>query len=260
MSYKFTEKQVHVQEQSIFYLEGGIANNSTPILFIHGWAVGIDPYQEVLNSLCDRHHLIAPYLPGFGKSSGSVEDWNYQNYAQILIEFLQELNIRKVHVIGHSLGGGIAATLAALKLNLVKSLILVDSTGIPVEPVPLVLAQRAIEMTAQTPQMKFPQVLQIFQAFSYNLLFRSQNTIKALMLSLEKDLKTLLPQIQSPCLLLWGANDLTTPLKAAQEFSQLIKGSQLIIVDGVYHEWSIWFVERFTNLVFDFINEIESQN
>ncbi|MFQ4142833.1 alpha/beta hydrolase [Chlorogloeopsis sp. ULAP02] len=168
--------------------------------------------------------------------------------------------MKKVHVIGHSLGGGIAATLAALKPNLVKSLILVDSTGIPVEPVPFVLAQRAIEMTAQTPQMRFPQVLQIFQAFSYNLLFRSQNTIKALMLSLEKDLKTLLPQIQSPCLLLWGANDLTTPLKAAQEFSQLIKGSQLIIVEGVYHEWSIFFVERFTNLVFDFINEIESQN
>ncbi|MFQ4142832.1 alpha/beta hydrolase [Chlorogloeopsis sp. ULAP02] len=88
MSYKFTEKQVQVQEQSIFYLEGGIANNSTPILFIHGWAVGVDPYQEVLNNLCNRYHLIAPYLPGFGKSSGSVENWNYQNYAQVLIEFL----------------------------------------------------------------------------------------------------------------------------------------------------------------------------
>ncbi len=259
MRYQFTEKQVKVQEESICYLEGGIGKTSIPILFIHGWAVGIEPYQEALNILCDRYHLLAPYLPGFGKSTGSVENWNYYDYAQVLIRFLQELNIQKIHLIGHSLGGGIAATIAALMPNHVQSLILVDSTGIPVEPSPLVLAQRAIEMTAQTPQMRFPQIIQVFQAFSYNLFFNTQNTIKALFLSLEKDLKEILPQIQSPCLLLWAENDFTTPLRAGQEFSQLIKGSQMIVIEGVYHEWSLWFVEKFTTLVFDFIDKVESQ-
>ncbi|MFH7027628.1 MAG: alpha/beta fold hydrolase [Heteroscytonema crispum UTEX LB 1556] len=254
VSYKFTEKYVYVNEQKICYLEGGIATNSEPILFLHGWGVGIEPYQEVLNVLCDRYHLFAPYLPGFGKSSNFIVNFNYHEYANVLIAFLRELNITKVHLVGHSLGGGIAATIAAEMPHLVETITLVDSTGIPIEPVPLVLIKRAIEMTAQTPQMRFPQIIKIFQGFSYNLFFRTQNTIQALLMSLEKDLKLLLPEIKAPCLLVWGTNDLTTPLKAGQEFLQLIKGSKLIVVDGVYHEWSLFHVEKFTNIVFDFIH------
>ncbi|MBD2776129.1 alpha/beta fold hydrolase [Iningainema tapete] len=217
MTYNFTAKQVEVNKERIFYLEGGIEKTSTPILFLHGWGVGIQPYQEVLNVLCNRYQVIAPELPGFGKSSGSVINWNYQDYAKFLIAFLHKININKVHLIGHSVGGGISATIAALMPNIVESLILVDSTGIPVEPVPLVMAQRVIEMTAQLPQIKFPQIVQVFQGFSYNLFWRTQNTIKVLLLSLEKDLKAILPEITSPCLIVWGKNDLTTPISAAQE-------------------------------------------
>jgi pimeloyl-ACP methyl ester carboxylesterase len=259
VTYQFIENQVYVNEHSICYLEGGIASTSAPILFLHGWGVGTKPYQEVLNVLCQRYKVIAPELPGFGKSSGSKLNWNYNEYAKILAAFLKTLNLKKVHVIGHSLGGGIAATIAALMPTLVQSLVLVDSTGIPVEPVPKVFLKRAIEMTAQAPQIKFPQIMQIFQAFSYNFLFRTQNTIQVLLLSLKKDLKPLLPKIESPCLLVWGAKDLTTPLSAAQEFSQCIKGSKLVVVDGVYHEWSIFFVEKITNIIFDFIEEIEAK-
>ncbi len=258
MTYQFIEKQVYVNELKISYLEGGIASTSEPILFLHGWGVGIEPYQEVINSLCKSYQVIAPYLPGFGKSSGSNLNWNYDNYANLIIDFLKTLNLKKVHLIGHSLGGGIAATLAASMPNIVESLILVDSTGIPVEPLPFVLVQRAIEMTAQAPQIKFPQIIQIFQGFFYNFFFKTEHTIQALLLSLEKDLKTLLPKIESPCLVLWGKNDLTTPLNAGQQFSQLIKHSQMIVVDEVYHEWIILFVEKFTSIVFDFLNEVES--
>jgi pimeloyl-ACP methyl ester carboxylesterase len=256
MNYQFTKKQVYVNEQKIFYLEGGTASNSEPILFIHGWGVGTQPYQEVLNVLCKRHYVIAPDLPGFNSSSSDKLNWDYNDYAKCIIAFMQRLNIKKAHFIGHSLGGGIAANIAALMPDFVESLILVDSTGIPVKPLPLVFLHRPIEMTAQAPQIKFPQILQIFQAYSYNFLFRTYNTIQILLMSLKKDLKPILPKIESPCLLMWGANDFTTPISAAQEFSQLIKGSQLIIVPGAYHEWSIFLVDKFTTLVFDFIDEV----
>lgn len=80
MSYQFIEKQVYVNEHSICYLEGGVASNSEPILFLHGWAVGTKPYQENLNVLCQRSKVLAPELPGFGKSSGSKLNWNYNDY------------------------------------------------------------------------------------------------------------------------------------------------------------------------------------
>lgn len=258
MSYQLVEKQVDVNEHSIYYLEGGTASDSEPILFVHGWSVSTKPYQEILNVLSQRYKVIAPTLPGFGKSSGSNLNWDYNDYADFLLSFMKKLNINKIHLIGQSLGGGISVTLAALMPSLVRSLILVDSTGIPVAPVPKVFFQRLIEMTAQTPQIKFPQFIQMFQGFLYSLFFKPQNTIQTLWLALEKDLKPLLPKIESPCLLAWGANDRTTPLSAAQEFSQRIKGSKLVVVNGVYHEWSIYFVQKFTNIVFDFIDEIEA--
>lgn len=252
MSYQFSEKQVYVNECKIGYLAGGIAATD-PILFLHGWGVGTDPYQEIINVLCQRYQVIAPALPGFGQSDGDKINWDYHKYATVLLAFLQKLEIKKVHLIGHSLGGGVGVALAALAPDVVSTLILVDSTGIPIS-VPQVLFQRIIEMTAQTPQIKFPQVQQVFQGFSYNLLFKTQNNIQMLWLALNKDLKPLLSQIECPCLVVWGANDMTTPLQVGQEFYRLIKNSNLVVVNEGYHEWSIFLVEKFTAIVFDFLN------
>lgn len=52
MSYQLSKKQLLVNEHNIFYLEGGtLAASNVPILFIHGWGVSIEPYQEILNRL-----------------------------------------------------------------------------------------------------------------------------------------------------------------------------------------------------------------
>jgi pimeloyl-ACP methyl ester carboxylesterase len=257
VSYQFIEKQVYVNEYKICYLEGGKASNLEPILFLHGWGVSIEPYQEILNVLCKQYKIIAPALPGFGKSEGNEANWDYEKYANFLLSFLQKLEIKKFHLIGHSLGGGISATLAASVPASVKSIILVDSTGIPVGSVLKVFFQRLIEMTAQTPQIKYPQIQQVFQGFFYNALFKTQNTIQVLLLALTQDLKPLLPQIKSPCLVVWGANDLTTPLSAGKEFSRLIPGSKLIVEEKGYHEWSIFSVEKITAIIFNFLEEIE---
>lgn len=160
MSYQFSEQQIFVNDYKICYLEGG-AKNSKALLFLHGWGVATEPYQEVINILCQRYKVIAPDLPGFGKSNGEKIDWNYDKYANLLLAFLQKLEIDRFHIVGHSLGGGVAITLAALAPTQVTSLVIVDSTGIPVDPILKVLFQRAIEMTAQTPQIKFPQILQV---------------------------------------------------------------------------------------------------
>lgn len=261
MSYQLLEKHLFVNEHDIFYLEGGTsAASNVPILFIHGWGVAIEPYQEILNTLSYHHQVIAPVLPGFGKSSNSQSNWDYDDYAQIIKAFLAALNISKVHLIGHSLGGGIAATLAAERQELVESLILVDSTGIPVEPIVNVLFKRLVEMSAQAPQIQFPQIIQVFHGFSYNLLFRTQTTFQALWLSLTKDLSQSLSKIVAPCLIVWGANDLTTPINAGQKFYEHIQGSKLVIVDNVYHEWSIFLVEKFTKIALNFIQEVEAEN
>lgn len=67
----------------------------------------------------------------------------------------------------------------------------------------------------------------------------------------------MLSQIECPTLVLWGENDRFTPMNLAQELAQGIKGSQLILLKGEYHEWSMFRPEKFSLIICDFIDEVE---
>jgi len=254
------ENQIHITGCNISYFTGGFTHSSSiPILFIHGWSVSVEPYQELLSVLAERHPIIAPYLPGFGKSTGPQSVWNYDDYAHVLIDFINALNLPQVHVIGHSLGGGIGVKLATMLPGAIASLTLVDSTGIPSGSVLEVLPRRAVEMSAQMWQVRWPQVQQIFQAFGYNCLFNLPNVIETLKIALEEDLRSDISQVQVPSLVVWGANDMTTPLQVGREFCDRIPNAEMVIVDGTYHEWSLFLVEKFAPIVFDFLAKIEAK-
>lgn len=257
MKSKFIEKQVNFDNCCISYYEGGIASNLDPILFIHGWGVLVEPYQESLDILSERYQVIAPVLPGLGNSTAPEKIQNSNDYAKIIGNFVKKLNLKKVHVVGHSLGGAIAIALAALMPSIVRSLIVVDSTGIPLGSIPEVVLKRAIEMPAQSWQMKLQPVSAIFKNLFYNSLFNLENTIKMGFIALQEDIRPILPNVESPCLILWGENDVLTPVKFAQELSQGIKGSKLKVVAEGYHEWNLFFPDKFTTITFEFLAEIE---
>lgn len=253
--------RVNVRDCSIFYTQGGTASDAAPILFLHGWGISAEPYHEILQRLAQHHGLIAPDLPGFARSSYPNLIPDYDSYAKFLIAFLDVLHLQQVHLIGHSLGGGIALTLAALVPDRVKSLILLDSTGNPCISIPEVVPRRAVEMTAQffLPHLKL-KLIDIPQIFSYNLLCNTGNVIQALLLSLQADLKHLLPRVQAPCLLLWSQEDLTTPLTAAQEMAAKIPDSQLMTVEEGFHEWALWYPEKLVSIVLDFVHKVDRIN
>jgi pimeloyl-ACP methyl ester carboxylesterase len=258
MESKLIEKQIDIGEYTIFYQQSGKITDAIPLLLIHGWAISTEPYQEILNHLAQRHPIIAPDLPGFGRSKSPQPLEDYDSYAKPLLDFMKALSIEKAHLVGHSLGGGIAIKMAALEPQRVQSLILVDSTGIPVNSILEVLLHRAIEMPAQLSLPKLKLLLvDIPQVFIHNLLFNSEQVIQSLFLSLQADLRSILPQIQFPCLILWSEKDLTFSLQAAQEFSQLIPGSVLITVPEGFHEWVLLHPEKFASIVSNFINHNE---
>jgi pimeloyl-ACP methyl ester carboxylesterase len=141
--------------------------------------------------------------------------------------------------------------------SIVSSLVLVDSTGIPLGSLPEVLLRRSIEMPAQLGAIKLAPLSKMWQSSLYNWLFRTQNVIQTAWLSLEEDLRPLLSQIEAPSLVVWGENDRFTALKLGQDLAQGIKGSRLIVVEGEYHEFSMFRPEKVASIIFDFIDEIE---
>lgn len=103
-----------------------------PLLFLHGWGLSPRVYTEGLSRLCAAGiRVIAPSLPGFGRSHGlPLRELSLASYASRMGQLVDHLDLDKpVFVAGHSFGGGIGLQLAAQRPELVRSLTLVDPIG-----------------------------------------------------------------------------------------------------------------------------------
>lgn len=155
------------------------------------------------------------------------------------------------------IGGAIAIAIAASKPSIVSSLVVVDSTGVPLGSLPEVLLRRSIELPAQLGSVKVEAASKMMQSSFYNSFFNTRNVIQIAKISLEEDLRPILPQIQSPSIILWVENDRFTPLRLGQELALGIKGSWLRVVAGEYQELSMFRPDKFVPSVLDFIDEVE---
>lgn len=77
-----------------------------------------------------RYDLITVDLPGFGRS-GKVRRfvYSFENYAAIIIALLQQLGIKNANMVGHSMGGQVALYAALKQPELIRSIILLSSSG-----------------------------------------------------------------------------------------------------------------------------------
>ncbi|HET6966113.1 MAG TPA: alpha/beta hydrolase [Acidimicrobiales bacterium] len=110
----------------------GRAGDGPPIVFLHGWALGLRAYRRCLGEMARQGmSVLAPALPGFG---GTAElpgsERSLAGYAEWVAEFLETLGAEgPALVVGHSFGGGVAIRLAHDRPELVRGLVLVNSIG-----------------------------------------------------------------------------------------------------------------------------------
>ena len=259
---RFTNKTIIIDGHKLSYLDGGKSSDLTPpILFLHGWGLASKTFQSGLAILSRKHRVLAPDMPGFGGSDSSTWDWTYEDYAKVIQSFIKMLGIERAHLMGQSMGGGISIVLATLAPSVVSSLILIDSAGIPLAPFSTIFLERLIELPTQAWKTRFTlHHLGMIQAFLHNSILRTRNTIDSLRLSLSVDLRPILSRVNSPCLILWGANDRTIPVSSGQELEKAIRGSKLIIIPNAHHEWSALMPEKWSSIVEDFVIGVERRH
>jgi pimeloyl-ACP methyl ester carboxylesterase len=125
-------------------------NGAIPIVFLHGFAAALITWHDLRPLFPpDRYRLYLLDLKGFGMS-GKPRDGRYapEDQAAVIAAFLESLQLRRVVVVGHSLGGGIAllATLAvraAGKGETIARLILISCAAYP-QPLPPVMSLIAV--------------------------------------------------------------------------------------------------------------------
>jgi pimeloyl-ACP methyl ester carboxylesterase len=107
-----------------------IAGSGPAILLIHGIGDNSTTWTGIHAKLAQRFTVVAPDLLGHGKSDKPRADYSAAAYANGMRDLLSVLDIERVTIIGHSLGGGVAMQFAYQFPHLVDRLILVGAGGV----------------------------------------------------------------------------------------------------------------------------------
>src|SRR5262245_13472534 len=102
-----------------------------PALWLHG-GQGFNPKHAFVDLIAAKRRLIAPSHPGFGRSS--LPDWldSVDDIAHVYLELLDKLELRSVDIVGHSIGGWIAAEIATKAPERVRRLVMIGPVGVKV--------------------------------------------------------------------------------------------------------------------------------
>lgn len=130
--------QVKIGKNMIHYIDSGKTDNF-PLLMIHGLGENLLTWQKILNRLPqEKYRFLLVDLPGHGQSTAQrMGKYSHRHLARQLIEFLDTLSIKKVIIIGHSLGGTLAIRMALLHPERVQALFLISPAVFSVHGVPL---------------------------------------------------------------------------------------------------------------------------
>ena len=259
----WTEEMVELAGISMQLIKGG---SGAPLLIIEG-EMGHHGWLRYHDALAQKHTLYIPAPPGFGKSP--QVDWmrNVRDTAGVLLEALDDMDLGPVDLMGFSLGGWLAAEMAAMSPGSFNKLILVAAAGIrpPTGEIFDMFVVTAKEFMvaefldpATTPEFEricpdepSPELMEqweVAREAASRLSWRPYMHYFG-MPGLVRRLKNL------PTLIVWGRQDPIIPLSAGQLYHESIKGSRLVVLDGCGHHPEMEKTDEFVRVVGGFLSD-----
>src|SRR5581483_10221431 len=129
-------KTHHKLRDGKWSVEMEVTGSGEPLLFIHGAGglLGVDPFLEDLGR---SFKVYAPHLPGYGESTGGELIDDVIDAALFYHQLMDDLRLDSAYIMGHSMGGMLAAELAALDVHRARKLVLVAPAGFWLEQHPI---------------------------------------------------------------------------------------------------------------------------
>lgn len=237
--------------RSVRVLQGGPTGSAQamPAVFFHG-AGGLADHEPMLERLADRYQVLAPELPGYGSSTGedSLEDMlDFTLHGWDVVEALG-LGPAPVTLIGHSMGGMIAAEMACVAPALVSHLALIAPAGLWLDEHPvadifatlphhlpeLLFHDPAAGAAAMTGGVDFSDTDALVEFFVGNAK-RLGTAAKILFPIPDRRLSKRLYRLRAETLLVWGESDRLMPLPYAARWQELVPGAELVTVASAGH-------------------------
>jgi pimeloyl-ACP methyl ester carboxylesterase len=237
-------KTVQTRHAAVRYLEGGAGE---ALFFLHG-AGGMTAEDPLFAALCRTHHVFAPYLPGYGETEDCAELRDMLDYTLLGWDLVEALGLRDPVLVGHSMGGMIAAEMAALAPNDVSRLALICPAGLWLEdhPIPDLFTLLPFEMPGylfHDPElgarlltsglkMDDPGFLQAYLVRNARQLGMAG---KLLFPIPERGLAQRLYRIKAGTVIVWGESDRLIAPVYAEAFARAIPGARLVCVPEAGH-------------------------
>jgi len=211
------------------------------MLFLHGWQDDLHTFDPLVPPLSSTGRMIRLDLPGFGGSEMPKKAWNLDNYVQFVKDFIQKLNIQVDFLVGHSFGGRIVIKGLATKQLQADKAVLIASAGVSknkkLRNLILKIIAKAGRAITYLPPLSFWR--EKIREKMYNKLdsdYISSGPLKGTLLKIiSEDLSSSAENIKCPVLLIWGVDDVDTPLTDGKLLSKLIGGSELKVLNDADH-------------------------
>ena len=233
----------------------------SPLLVLHG-ASGASDWLPFMQSLSAKFDVIVPEHPGFGESD--APDWldNIHDLAYFYLDALDHLDLDRVHLVGVSLGGWIAAELAVRDTRRLASLTLIGSAGIHVKGVaqidPFLRTDEQRIRDFFRDQTRADEMVQrVLRPELEDVAMKNRLTVAKLVWQprgYDPHLHKWLHRIDVPTLLVWGANDRLFPKDYAYAYQKLIPGSKVVIVPDCGHVPHVEKPQAFVAALEEFID------
>jgi pimeloyl-ACP methyl ester carboxylesterase len=243
-------------------IELASAGQGTPLLILPG-AGGAALYEDLARHWSASFRVLLPQHPGFDASDDPQWLERVDDLAYFYLELLDQLSIGPVCVVGHSLGGWIAAELAIRNPRALSAACLIAPAGIRVPGVSvgdnfLWSPEQTLRKLYADPALAASVVAGASDAASVERIFRNRQTTARLVWSprwFNPQLGKWLHRVRVPTLLVWGEQDQLLPVAHAQPYTDLIAGAKLQRIDNCGH---IPFIEKraeFLDAVDPFLRE-----
>lgn len=259
---QFSRSSVKVGELTVQYLKGG---QGKPLLYLHGIG-GWGRWETHHLGMGVTNEVYAPQLPGWQTGKIPLAVSSVRDYAGIMLQFLDTLRIENVDLVGHSIGGWVAAYMASEHPERISRLVLIDPLGLDVPTHPAANLAQIDEKSFLTAAFAQTGVVLVAGDFGGHLEdvrtsqeFKRQWKGRGLVAQLangyrsDPDLTHKVKSLAMPTLIVWGREDGLVPWQQGEVLASTIPHAKFAVIAEASHTPMRDKRETFQYLVHSFL-------
>ncbi|MFV9507208.1 MAG: alpha/beta fold hydrolase [Oscillochloridaceae bacterium umkhey_bin13] len=217
--------QVSLGQVTLSYQTIGVG---PPVVLIHGLLGSGRWWRHNLAALATHFQLHLIDLVGFGASCGG-QRFVLRDAAAQIAAWMDRVDLPRATLIGHSMGGLIAAEVAAAYPARIERLVLVNAATTPLGRNYL---RHACGLLGIVPALR-PSFLSVL--VSDTLRAGPRTMLQAITQLLAADATARLAAIEAPTLLVWGGRDTLIPLRVAEALTTQLRSARLVLIPAAGH-------------------------